>query len=443
MEKSSKQKPLLANKSAFSKALVVNLGCPKNLVDTEKVCAVLNENGVSIVSEKENFDCVFINTCCFIKSARDESHKTIRYFLDIPEVQVVVFGCYAHRYTNELSQMFPEAIIVDDPFPFDAIQDKYFSHNNKITSLHRKISSPFTAYLKIADGCNRACSFCLIPSIKGTFVSTPIHHLLEEAKDIARSNRISEINLIAQDTAAYGNDLLPPASLAMLLRELSSSNLFPWIRILYLFPTLSFEQLDEIFSIPNVLPYLDIPLQHITAPILRSMNRPDTIQTTLDTLRKLRNKHPQLAIRSTFIVGFPGETEEHFQQLCQFLSDFRFHRAGFFAYSDEVDVPSYSLDNKIDEAEKNRRMETAYAIQEAVSLSYNQALMGKNIQVLAESWNGISKVITGRSMWDAPDIDQQVRIKATSPAEAKKIGSILQVKVTEVQAYMIEGVIVE
>jgi ribosomal protein S12 methylthiotransferase len=442
MERSSIPKPIPHSKAPFKKALVINLGCPKNLVETEKVCFLLNSHGISIVSEKDNYDAVFINTCSFLKASRIETQEAISAYYAIPSVQIVVFGCYATRYANELLKTFPDLILIPDQDPCKGISQLFFPDTTP-SLFYRKLSSPYTAYLKIAEGCDRACAFCLIPSIKGPYYSMSISGILEETQKLCQDYPLKELVLVAQDTSSYGKDLDTTSSTTLinLLARLDDAKLVPWLRVLYLFPSLSYSFMDELFSIPSVLPYLDMPLQHVDPQILRLMNRPDHIETTINDLERLKSKHQDMVFRSTFIVGFPGETNHSFEKLCNFIKAFKYQRAGFFAYSDEADAPSYALPDKVPSIEKEIRLEAIYDIQNKISFEQHESLIGKTLPVLIEQWNGLSRKLLGRSTWDAPEIDYQVSISCLSPRSAIHLGQIVPVRIAGFDEEQLMGVI--
>lgn len=444
MEISSKPKPIPHKSNPFHHATVINLGCPKNLVETERVCHLLVSNGVSIVSQNDIFDALFINSCCFLKASRAETLDLVAQYYSKDKLHIIVFGCYATRYTEELKKLFPRVIIISDPDPCRGIHQYFFCNTSPLVN-SRKLSNPYTAYLKIAEGCDRACSFCLIPSIKGSFRSFPLSSLLDEVEKLHTAYPLKEIVLIAQDTASYGKDLPPHTAnnLIRLLYGLDKISLVPWIRILYLFPSLSFQFLDEMFSIPSVLPYLDMPLQHINPQILRLMNRPTNIDATLLQLETLKKKHQNMVFRSTFIVGFPDESQKQFDELCSFITSFKYQRAGFFAYSDEIDAPSYHLPNKIPQIEAEERLKTVYSLQNDISMEFHQTLIGKTLTVLAESWNGISRKLTGRSIYDAPEIDYNVSISCSSPRDSARLGKLIPVKITSIDGTQLKGIIHE
>lgn len=444
MERSSKPKPIPPNTSPFKSAIVVNLGCPKNLVETEKVCHQLTLNGISIVSENDPFDAVFINSCCFLKTSRVETLELIAKYYPDSTLTLVVFGCYATRYTQELKKNFPRILIIAEQDSCKGIQRYFFS--SKAPSVYsRQLSNPYTAYLKIAEGCDRACSFCLIPSIKGSFASFPLTSLIGEVEKLCERYPLQELVIVAQDSSSYGKDLKPPQAnnLISLLCQIDKASLVPWIRILYLFPSLDFSFLNDLFSIPTVLPYLDMPLQHIDPEILSLMNRPTNIDTTLNQLELLKNKHQDMIFRSTFIVGFPGESPLQFKKLYDFVRAFKYQRAGFFAYSDEEDAPSFSLSNKVPSVEAEIRLKSIYELQNQISLEYHQDLVGKTQSVLIESWNGVSKKLRGRSTWDAPDIDYTVSIACSSPRDAHWLGQVVPVQISGFNELELKGTILE
>ncbi len=440
MEKSSKQKPIHPKlQFSFKNALVYNLGCPKNLVDSERLCSLLTIKGIKIHKTFDSvIDSIWVNSCCFIQSAREETITTIKQYASCANAKVIVFGCYANRYPHELRNLFPEMIIIDEKDPIAYLSTIW--DGSPTDPIQRNLSNPFSAYLKIADGCDRACSFCIIPSIKGPYFSIPIHHLLQEVKTLCHQYPIKELNIIAQDTSRYGNDIKPTSlNLIDLVSQISDNYDIPWIRVMYLFPSLEFDFIDQLLSIPRVVPYLDMPMQHVSPKILSLMNRPNNFEQTVQTLQKLRKKHPDLALRSTFIVGFPGETHNDFERLCEFLNDFRFERCGFFAYSDENDAPSYHLPDKVPSDIAQERLHKAYQIQHDIQKVNNKKFIGCQIPVLIERWNGIKKELIGRTVWDAPEIDQEVVITNLSPRFSQKKGDILPVTIINSDACVMEG----
>jgi ribosomal protein S12 methylthiotransferase len=420
---------------------IESLGCSKNLVKSELIASILSKNGYSFSTNQDvpkSSDLVIINTCGFIKAARDEAEQVIKKYNSLlTSVPVLIIGCYASRFSLELQRKFPGCIIIDSIDPLEGLK-KYLNLNNK-TFLTRKLSTCHFAYLEISAGCNKSCSYCLIPSIQGFLKSKTKPSLLKEVQALVEENSIKELVLIAQDTASYGSDLSPKESLLSLIKTLSEIKDIRWIRIMYLYPTLPIVELTKILECEKVVPYLDIPLQHFSPRILKQMNRPSNINPYLKKLFEYKEKHPLLTLRSTFMVGFPGETEEDFNLLLQGLKQYRFDRAGFFAYSRENETMAYSLPEQVHASTKKRRLKLAYSVQEEISLLENQKWISKTLPVLLEKYNPEGHYALGRTYREAPEIDPEVFISGNPFHLKKKIGTIQNMKITEASAYEIRG----
>lgn len=435
----------LKNKSNLNKtALLENLGCSKNLVKSEAICSVLLNSGYALLSTKDlsNLaDLIIINTCGFIKSARLEAESTIENIQSFlkKEGSLVVVGCYASRFAEELQKKYPQCIILDNLDPVEGIVQFLKQTNNELNQ--RIISTGYYAYLEISTGCEKSCSYCLIPSIQGPLKSKSLQKVIDEAKKVVELNPVKEIVLIAQDTAAYGKDITPTLSLLKLIDSLSRINNLEWIRLLYFYPQKPFSQLKEILSIDKVVPYLDIPLQHFSPKILKLMNRPSNLSPFLDQLFNFKQKNPLLTLRSTFMVGFPGETEEDYQLLVKGLHQYPFDRAGFFAYSREKETASDLLPHQVHSSTKQKRLREAYRIQETISLRENQKWVGHEMPVLLEYFDTEKQHAIGRTYREAPEIDPLVIVKGNPFRLKRKMGTIQSMKITETTAYQVQGIL--
>ena len=437
----------------------VSLGCPKNQLDTEVMLHEVASAGYEITPEETEADVVIINTCGFIESAKKEAIDNI---LDIVWLKknhtlkaIVVTGCLAERYRESILEEFPE---VDAVLGVGSIHNiveaieavtvkkkkgskkKYSSFEDKDTVKlggDRILTTPdYMAYLKIAEGCDNRCAYCAIPSIRGKFRSRPMEELVAEAKNLEELG-VRELCIVAQDITRYGLDLYGKYSLAELLRKITEETEIPWIRLLYCYPDkVTDELVAEIRDNPRILKYIDMPLQHISDRMLCAMNRHGDGKMIREVISKLRREIPEIVIRTTFIVGFPGETEEDFCELCEFVKETKFERAGVFTYSREEDTPAYDFPDQIDEQVKLDRMDLLMREQLEINEARNQTKVGKEILVLCEDFDPVSEVHFGRSAEDAPEIDGKVYFKA-SKRIAK--GSFVRVKIREVLDYDLMG----
>ena len=437
----------------------VSLGCPKNQLDTEVMLHEIVSAGYEITPEETEADVVIINTCGFIESAKQEAIDNI---LDIAWLKknhtlkaIVVTGCLAERYREEIFKEFPE---VDAILGVGSIHNiveaieavtikrkkaskaKYSSFEDKEQVRlggDRVLTTPdHAAYIKIAEGCDNKCAYCAIPAIRGKFRSRPIEDIVEEAKDMERLG-VKELTVVAQDTSRYGIDIYGEYSLARLLRAITDATNIPWIRLLYCYPDkITDELVAEIRDNPKVLKYIDLPIQHICDKMLRAMNRHGDSALIKEVIAKLRREIPDIVIRTTFIVGFPGETEEDFVELCEYVKEAKFDRAGAFAYSREEDTVAYDLPDQIDEQVKLDRADILMREQMFISDERNQKMIGKIITVLCEGYDAVSEAYYGRSEADAPEIDGKVYFKSD---ERVTIGTFVKVKVREVLDYDLVG----
>ena len=425
---------------------VISLGCAKNLVDTEIMLGILRDNGISITPNPADADILIINTCAFIASAKEESITTILNFADYKTSgkckSLIVAGCLGQRYRQELLDEMPEINAVVGTSAWHRIMeaveetlsgrrviligDKEIIYDAKTPRL---ITTPdYTAYVKISEGCNHRCAFCAIPLIRGKQISRPIEDISAEVKRLAESG-VKEINLIAQDTTNYGRDLYGKPKLCELLRELVKIESVHWIRIMYSYPqNFTDELIDLIASEPKICNYVDLPLQHAADSVLKRMHRPDTKKSIEKLLTKLREKIPGVSIRSTFMVGYPGETDEEFQTLKNFIEEQRLDKVGVFVYSPEEGTPAYEMDAQIDEGTAQERYHELMSIQSLISQEINESLVGKEFEVLVEGRDiEVSEVVAGRSYREAPEVDGQIYIEND---EESKAGDIIRVKVT-------------
>ena len=425
---------------------VISLGCAKNLVDTEIMLGILRDNGISITPNPADADILIINTCAFIASAKEESITTILNFADYKTSgkckSLIVAGCLGQRYKQELLDEMPEINAVVGTSAWHRIMeaveetlsgrrviligDKEIIYDAKTPRL---ITTPdYTAYVKISEGCNHRCAFCAIPLIRGKQISRPIEDISAEVKRLAE-NGVKEINLIAQDTTNYGRDLYGKPKLCELLRELVKIESVHWIRIMYSYPqNFTDELIDLIASEPKICNYVDLPLQHAADSVLKRMHRPDTKKSIEKLLAKLREKIPGVSIRSTFMVGYPGETDEEFQTLKNFIEEQRLDKVGVFVYSPEEGTPAYEMDEQIDEGTAQERYHELMSIQSLISQEINESLEGKEFEVLVEGRDiEVSEVVAGRSYREAPEVDGQIYIEND---EESKAGDIIRVKVT-------------
>ncbi|WP_395089939.1 30S ribosomal protein S12 methylthiotransferase RimO [Armatimonas sp.] len=433
---------------------LVSLGCPKNLVDSEELLGALTEGGRGqLVDGDAAADVVVVNTCAFIESAKRESLAAIRAALARKErgeiSKVVVAGCLAQRYAETLARDLPD---VDGLFGIQSatqIADVVFARrgamvlpvlgNNFVQPITEKYplippsrvraTAPWTAYLKISEGCDHACTFCSIPSFRGKHRSKPLERIVTEAKRLVDSGAI-ELNLIAQDTTAYGMDLYKELALPRLLAELGKIAGLKWVRLLYCYPTMMTDRLIQTMAdTPNVAHYVDIPLQHGDDGMLKRMKRGGSVSSYYRLLERLRTAMPDIAVRTTFLVGFPGEDAAAFEHLSAFVREARFDRLGVFEYSPEEGTPGFELRPRVSERIARQRRRALMALQQPISLAANQVLVGRELDVLVEGHEG--EALIARSWRDAPEIDGTVRVRG---AQAE-LGSWLRVRITAAEPY--------
>ncbi|MGW8161362.1 MAG: 30S ribosomal protein S12 methylthiotransferase RimO [Desulfobulbales bacterium] len=437
------------------KLYLVSLGCSKNLVDSEVMLGLLEKDGYRVIPEPEDADLLLVNTCGFIDSAAreaiDEILELARHKQRDPAKKLVVTGCLVQRYGSELEKELPEVDIFIGTNDFHTIVDRLHGQNSRRlstyfpeqspflmdSSMPRKISTPrHRAYMKITEGCINRCSYCLIPSIRGKLRSRSIPDLLTEACRL-EAGGVKELTLVAQDLLAYGLDTGKQAHLTSLLRQILAETTIPWIRLLYLHPArVDMELVQLIADNPRIVPYLDLPFQHVSNHILRLMNRPYTQDRIIQLLQLIRSTIPGAALRTTMMVGFPGETAEDIVEMAAFLQEYPFEHLGVFAYANEEGCRAASLPGQIAEEIKEARLQMIMELQSKISFAALQRYVGKVEEVLVE---GISKesdlLLEGRTRYQAPEIDGCVYLTSgeTEP------GALVQVKITAAHTYDLVG----
>ena len=429
-----------------NKVAVVSLGCAKNQVDAEMLLYSLRQKGFTIVGDSSEADAVIVNTCGFIDSAKQESIDEI---IELGTMKregkikaIIVTGCLAERYQDEITKQLYEidaAVGIGANEQIADIVEKALSGGDKIEIFPDKLSLPleggrvqstpfYTAYLKIAEGCDNKCTFCAIPMIRGKFRSRKIENLISEAKELAEKG-VRELNVIAQDTTRYGEDLYGEPSLDRLLTELCKIDGLHWIRVLYCYPDSITDNLIEVMAREEkVVNYIDLPLQHCNSEILRKMHRRGDRQSLTALLDKMRKKIPDVIFRSTFITGFPGETEEQFEELAEFAKEINFRRLGCFAYSQEEGTPAAKMPGQLDDDVKQKRADIIMEHQQNLMAEYCESLIGTEAEVLVEGFDKIAECWYGRTYADAPEVDGCVFFTAQEPPKA---GDFVKVKITD------------
>lgn len=431
----------------------VSLGCAKNLINTEVMISKLAEAGCEIVAEDIDADVIVINTCAFIQSAKQEAIDNI---LDVAWLKenrslkgIVVTGCLAERYKEQIFEELPEVDAVIGTGAYDdvveavkcAYEKKRFSCFHNISEApmggDRVITTPeFFAYIKIAEGCDNCCTYCVIPSLRGKFRSRRMSDIVNEAKGLAALG-VRELCVIAQDTTRYGEDIYGTYCLDSLLRELSTIDGIEWIRVLYMYPDRITDALiDEIANNPKIVKYFDIPVQHVTDRMLSAMNRRDTAASIRSTVERIRAKIPDAVLRTTFITGFPGETEEDYKAMGDFIDEMKFDRLGVFEYSREEGTKAYDMPDQIPAATKHKRCKALMKRQQAVHAAKNRELVGKTVKVLSEGYDKVSECFFGRSFRDAPDVDGKIYFHSSRNV---KDGTFVDVKIVDVIDYDLVG----
>lgn len=424
---------------------MVSLGCPKNLVDSEVMLGLIREKQLEITNDPAEADLIIVNTCGFIESAKEESINTVLQMAEYKQKgsckYLVMTGCLGQRYADELFESMPEvdAIVGTDSFTDigwvidQVLAGKRLKHLQKLESKNvaippRMLTTPtYMAYLKIAEGCDNCCSYCIIPQLRGPYTSRPYDEVMAEAKALADSG-IKELIVVAQDTTLYGKDTTGKLLLPQLLRDLNALEGIEWIRVMYLYPNNFTDELIEAFAtLDKVCKYIDIPLQHASDRLLSSMNRYDTRAQVEELLAKLRTRIPGITIRTTFIVGFPGETDEDFAELLDFVEKQRFENAGVFQYSQEEGTVAGAMENQIAPEIKENRYHELMALQAGISEDIHREREEAELEVLVEGFDE-DNLAYGRSTHEAPDIDGTIFIEN---AEGLKVGDMVRVRILQ------------
>ena len=438
------------------KVAMVSLGCPKNQVDAEKMLALLKKGGLEITSAEADADAIIVNTCGFIESAKAEAIENIleaaRYKENGKCKALVVTGCLAERYRDDITEEIPEvdvcvglgsngkiAEIVKKAI--EGEKQNYYGEKTDLDLNGERIlgGMPYTAYLKVGDGCDNCCSYCAIPKIRGRMRSRTIEDCVAEAKVLAKGG-VTELIVVAQDATAYGTDLYGEPKLHELLTELCKIEELHWIRTLYTYPEkITDKLLDVIKGQEKLVNYLDIPIQHINDDILKKMNRKGDKKSVSDVIDRIREKIPDVTLRTTLITGFPSETEEQFSELAEFVKEKRFEHLGCFTYSPEEGTAAALMENQIDEQVKQDRCDNIMETQALISASRNAEKVGQVTEVLIEGWDDYIKCYFGRAPWDAPEIDGKVFFMAHKPL---KIGQYVKVRINDCLDYDLLGELV-
>lgn len=453
----------MATKTQQAKKLptigVSTLGCPKNLVDTENMIGILHGAGYPITSDHSKADISLVNTCTFIEGSTNESVDVLTELADQGQ-KLIITGCMAQRFKGDLFDELPEAQALVGTGNVNDILDvvRQVTRNLnegkdskiiKIDAVPMAVASAETprihtqvgpsVYIKIAEGCDHRCAFCIIPSLRGDMKSRAIEDIVKEAKALVSSGA-QELVLVSQDSTAYGTDLYKRRALADLLRAIADESGAKWIRLMYAYPTeMDREMLEVIRDKANIMKYIDIPLQHASSKVLKSMRRPLTVR---DTVELIRSVIPEACVRTTFISGFPGETDEDHKELYQFIEDSRFDRVGIFTYSQEEGTPAGSFEEQVDDSVKQARREELMLLQQKISLEKNQAWLNKDLEVLVEhieEYEDGGYRLVGRSFRDAPEIDGQVYVDLESDAISPAPGELIMVKINSCDEYDLVG----
>ena len=437
----------------MTKVGFISLGCSKNLVDTEVMLRTLHDAGFEITPDETEAEIIIINTCGFIESAKQEAIENI---LDAEQLKkwgkcrhIIATGCLVERYREEVMREMPE---IDALIGVGSLSDiaeacRAVLKGEKYTSFKDKNTSPLggerilttadhTAYLKIAEGCDNKCTYCAIPLIRGKFRSRTVEDVVKEARDLEALG-VKELNLIAQDTTRYGLDIYGEYSLARLVREICKETAIPWIRLLYCYPDkITDELIDELRDNPRLVKYMDIPIQHISDKILKRMNRHGDKALIADTVAKLRREVPGIVLRTTAMVGFPGEDNDDFVELCEFIKEAKFDRFGAFTFSEEEGTAAVDLDGKVDEQTKQDRYDILMQTQLTVTEDKNAEKVGRVLEVLCDGFDTVAEIYYGRSYADAPDVDGRVYFSSKKKISA---GEFVSVKITEALDYDLIG----
>lgn len=435
---------------------MVSLGCDKNRVDSEIILGKMS-NEYEIINNPKDADIIIVNTCGFIESAKQESIDTILEMAEYKNTHkcklLIATGCLTQRYGDELGQLIPEIDIMMGVNDYNKINEfitdfiegnkralELVNYSDEIINEGERIltTQSESAYIRIAEGCNNFCTYCIIPKIRGKFRSRKMENIINEAQSLVNQG-VKELILIAQDTTMYGADIYGKQNLHILLQELSKIEGIKWIRLLYCYPEEIYDELiDEIANNEKVVKYIDLPIQHISDHILKLMGRKTTKKDILNKIKTLREKVNEITLRTTFIVGFPQETEEDFNEIIDFIKDYRLEKVGVFKYSREEDTPAAKMEGQISDEIKSEREKKLMIVQKSVSENINKLKIGKLYDILVEGYNG--EYYYGRSSEMAPDIDANVFFNA---CEDIKIGTFIKVKIIENMDYDLLGVVVD
>ncbi|MEG0073938.1 MAG: 30S ribosomal protein S12 methylthiotransferase RimO [Clostridia bacterium] len=434
---------------------LITLGCSKNQIDSEMILGYLKEKGMNIVNEPKEADILIVNTCGFINSAKEEAINTLLEMADYKDEKIgkckclIATGCMAKRYKNEIYEQLEEVdlvIGVDEYANINKIIEAFFKKRNlelkhseaRLEYSKRIVSTVYPmAYLRISDGCDNKCAYCAIPLIRGKFISRSIEDIVEEAKSLVKRG-IRELNVISQDTSRYGLDLYGEYKLAELLKELVKIEDLKWIRVLYMYPSEITDELIDVFNDNDkICNYFDIPIQHISDKLLVAMNRRGTKKDIYDVISKIRNKIKNATIRTTLIVGFPGETDADFEELKQSIKELKFERMGCFAFSKEEDTPAWDMEDQVDEKISLKREAEIMKVQMKIAEEKNKAMIGETFEVLVESISEDEEYFVARSYMDAPDVDDRIYIKISDVDDLENliIGDFYKVKIIAATAY--------
>jgi ribosomal protein S12 methylthiotransferase len=441
---------------------MVSLGCPKNLVDSERMLGLLRDDGWQLVGEPTGSDLVIVNTCAFIDASRQESYAAVNEMLDLKKAGgtrgVIVAGCLAERQKEKLLDELPGVDAVIGVFSRDEVArtaERLIGRLGEQRSIFRpaparalddsgrmRVTPRHMAYLKISEGCDRTCTFCAIPKMRGKHATKPIEEVVREARELA-ADGVKELVIVAQDTTYYGMDLYGEPRLVELLAELERVEGLEWIRLMYLYPMYFTDRLvDAIAASPKIVPYLDMPLQHASDPVLKRMQRRVAKGPTEELLAKLRERIPGLVLRTTLITGFPGETEEQFTELVDFVRRWRFERLGVFTYSLEPDTPAAKLDGHLPDDVKQRRRDAVMREQQAIAHAHARGQVGRIVDTIIDRQSDEREdVWIGRTAADAPDIDCAVYVTAPGTSAARPLtGRIIPVEIVASSGYDLAGV---
>ena len=437
------------------KILFISLGCDKNLVDSEVMLGLLDEKGYQIVDDETQADIIVVNTCCFIHDAKEESIQTIldmgQYKTEGKLKALIVTGCLAQRYKQEIIDEIPEVDAVLGTTAYDKIVEtieETLKNNGHIVELTDVDALPLVdtkrmvttgghfAYLKIAEGCDKHCTYCIIPKIRGNYRSVPMERLVKEAEGLAKQG-VKELILVAQETTLYGKDIYGEKSLHKLLKELCKINGIQWIRILYCYPEEIYDELIRVMKEePKICHYLDLPIQHANDQILKRMGRRTSKQQLVDIVHKLREEIPDIALRTTLITGFPGETKEQHEELMEFVDEMEFDRLGVFTYSPEEDTPASTMPDQIDEEVKEDRQAEIMELQQEIVFDQAEDMIGREVLVMIEGKVADENAYVGRTYKDAPNVDGLIFINTDAELMS---GDFAKVRVTGAVEYDLIG----